>query len=224
MTYQVAIFDLDGTLIDSLEDIADSVNETLTDFNLPTHSLSEFKYFVGNGARKLIERSIPSDKLNVNYVNKLLNHYDEVYKNHLTIKTKPYAGIKEMIAKFKSMKIPLAVCTNKQNFAAQIIVNTLFADTFDFVSGDIDGSLRKPNPTRALKIAEQFGVAPQNVAYFGDTAIDMETAHNANFLSIGVTWGFRPKSELIESGADILVDNPNEIFNRIFFKKIVDKL
>ena len=220
MKYKAAIFDMDGTLINSLEDLADSVNETLAYYNFPTHAIEKYKYFVGNGARKLIQRVLPKEKsVDNNFVDEVIAHYNSCYERRLTNKTKPYDGIIDALKKIKSMKIPIGVCTNKQNFAAIEIVDKLFPkNIFDEVIGDQKGLPRKPDPTKVLKISAQFKVEPKFVAYFGDTSVDMETAHNAGFLSIGVTWGFRPKSELIQSGAEIIIDSPSEIFTNVEFE------
>ena len=220
MKYKAAIFDMDGTLINSLEDLADSVNEAMDHYGFAKHTLEEYRYFVGNGARKLIKRSIPKDKAqDEDFVSEVLDYYNGCYERHLTNKTKPYEGIIEFLQKLQALKIPLGVCTNKQQFAADEIVSAMFpAKMFDAVIGDSKGLPRKPDPTKVLKIAAQFKVEPNQVAYFGDTSVDMETAHNAGFLSVGVTWGFRPKSELIESGAEILINHPSEIWQYVDFK------
>ncbi|MBR1730355.1 MAG: HAD family hydrolase [Selenomonadaceae bacterium] len=204
---------MDGTLINSLDDLADSVNETMDYYNFPNHSLEEYRYFVGNGAKKLIRRSVPSEKTDdENFISEVLAYYDNCYRKRLTNKTQPYDGIVEALNKLKALNIPIGVCTNKQQFAADEIVEKMFpAKIFDAVIGDQKGLPRKPDPKKVLMIAEQFKIDPSNVAYFGDTSVDMETAHNAGFFSVGVTWGFRPKSELIESGAEFLIDHPKEI-------------
>ena len=219
MKYQAAIFDMDGTLIDSLEDLTDSVNEAMAHYDFPSHTLEECRYFVGNGARKLIERSIPKDKAdNSDFVSEVLEYYNGCYKRHLTNKTHPYNGIVDMLQNLQSKKISLGVCTNKQQFAADEIISAMFStDIFGAVIGDQKGLPRKPDPAKVLKIAAQFNVKPEHVAYFGDTSVDMETAHNAGFLSIGVTWGFRPKSELIESGAEIIINHPSELWQHVDF-------
>ena len=219
MKYQAAIFDMDGTLIDSLEDLADSVNETMNHYNFPSHTLNEYRYFVGNGARKLIERSIPNDKASdSDFVSEVLEYYDGCYKRRLTNKTRPYNGILEMLQKLQDKGIPLGICTNKQQFAADEIISKIFpANMFNAVIGDQKGMPRKPDPAKVLKIAAQFNVKPECVAYFGDTSVDMETAHNAGFLSVGVTWGFRPESELIESGAEVIINHPSELWQHVDF-------
>ena len=215
MILKAAIFDMDGTLVDTLEDIFDGVNEMLEHFNLPQRTLDEVRNFVGNGARKLIERSLPAEKSSdEKFLQDALKYYDECYSRHALNKTKPYDGIMEFLAELESKKIPLAVCTNKQHFAAVKIAEKIFSPIKFFeIVGDEFGKPRKPDPTRALEIAKKIGVQPSEVAYFGDTAVDMETAKNAGFFSVGVAWGFRPKSELEESGAKIIVSRPNEILS-----------
>jgi len=213
--YRGAIFDMDGTLVDTLADLYDSVNEMLAHYNLPLRRLDEVRQFVGNGARKLMIRSLPSD---CDFVDDALAYYNDCYARNCTNKVKPYAGIMECLAALAAKKIPLGICTNKQHFAAIEIAEKILAPIkFSYVSGDEPGQPRKPDPTRALEGAKKFSVAPEDIAYFGDTAVDMETAKNAGFLPIGVTWGFRPRSELVNSGAKIIVDHPQEILERINF-------
>ena len=215
-TYKAAIFDLDGTLTDTLADLHDSVNEMLAHYNFPLRTLDEVRQFVGNGARKLMIRSLPADK--ENFVDEALKYYDGCYARNCLKKIKPYEGIMELLATLEAKKIPLGICTNKQHFAAIEIADKILAPIkFGYVSGDEPGSPRKPNPARALEGAKLFGVEPAQVAYFGDTAVDVQTALNAGFLAIGVTWGFRPRSELVDSGAQIIIDTPQEILERINF-------
>ena len=212
--YRAAIFDLDGTLTDTLADLHDSVNEMLAHYDLPLRTIDEVRRFVGNGARKLIERALPADKINL--VDAALAYYDACYARNCLNKVKPYAGIIELLTALAVKKIPLGICTNKQHFAAIDVAEKILAPIkFSAVSGDEPNQPRKPDPTRALRIAEKFSVAPEQVAYFGDTAVDIQTALNAGFLPVGVTWGFRPRSDLV--GAKIIVDTPQEILQRINF-------
>lgn len=214
--YRAAIFDMDGTLTDTLADLHDSVNEMLAHYNFPLRTLDEVRQFVGNGARKLMIRSLPADK--ENFVDEALEFYNGCYARNCLNKVAPYVGIMEMLAALQSKKIPLGICTNKQHFAAVAIAEKILAPIkFSCVSGDEPNQPRKPNPTRALACAEKCSVAPENVAYLGDTAIDIETAINAGFLAVGVTWGFRPRSELVDSGAQIIIDHPHELLERVNF-------
>ena len=217
--YRAAIFDMDGTLTDTLTDLHYSMNETLAHYNFPLLTLEQVKLFVGNGARKFMLRSLPTDKTaDENFVDAALAHYNECYIRNCTRQVAPYDGIIELLTTLEAKKIPLGICTNKQHVAAVEIAEKILAPIkFSAVNGDESGQPRKPNPTRALAIAKNFGVKPDEVAYFGDTAVDIQTAHNAGFLSVGVTWGFRSRKELVDSGAEIIIDHPQEILERITF-------
>lgn len=216
-TYRAAIFDMDGTLVDTLADLHRSVNEMLEHYGLPRRTIDEVRQFVGNGARKLMIRSLPADKLDM--VDEALAYYDGCYARNCLNEVAPYAGIMELLTTLADeKKIPLGICTNKQHFAAIAIADkTLAPIKFSAVSGDEPGQPRKPDPTRALAIAKKMSVAAADVAYFGDTAVDIQTALNAGFLAVGVTWGFRPREELVDSGAHIIIDNPSEILELVNF-------
>ncbi len=219
MQYKAVIFDLDGTLVNSLEDIADSVNIMLANYALPTHEIKAYRYFVGNGSKKLIERALPKEKAaSFNFVKEALLKYKAIYQERLLEKTRPYKGVRELLSALKSRGIPLAVCTNKHNDAALTIVKILFApDTFAKVLGDRAGFPKKPDPATPLEIAAHLGVKPEEVAYLGDTSVDMETAVRAKFLPIGVLWGFRPTQELVKSGAKVLLKEPLELLENVNF-------
>ena len=219
MQYKAAIFDLDGTLIDSLADLADSANEMVAGFGFPQHDLDKYRYFVGNGSRKLIERCLPAEKAaDSAFVDEALAKYKLCYDRNLTHKTVCYEGIMDMLTALQAKHIPLGICTNKHQSAADIIVDKLFPkDMFVSVIGDCKDMPRKPDPKKVLLIAAKMGVKPAEVAYFGDTSVDMDTANNAGMLPIGVTWGFRPQEELVEHGAKILLDTPMELFSKVEF-------
>ncbi len=219
MQYKAAIFDLDGTLIDSLADLADSANEMLAGFGFPRHDLDKYRYFVGNGSRKLIERCLPAEKAaDSAFVDEALAKYKLCYDRNLTHKTVCYEGIMDMLTALQAKHIPLGICTNKHQSAADIIVDKLFPkDMFVSVIGDCKDMPRKPDPKKVLLIAAKMGVKPAEVAYFGDTSVDMDTANNAGMLPIGVTWGFRPQEELVAHGAKILLDTPMELFSKVEF-------
>ena len=219
MQYKAVIFDLDGTLVDSLADLSDSVNLMLESYGFPTHEMEKYRYFIGNGSKKLMERTLPRDKAeSAEFVEEALVKYKAIYKERLLEKTRPYNGVLELLAELKSRGIPLAVCTNKHNDAALTIVKILFAPgTFEEVLGDRPGFPKKPNPATPLEIASHLGVKPDEVAYLGDTSVDMETAVHAGFLPVGVLWGFRPEEELVKSGAKVLLKAPLELLEKVEF-------
>lgn len=221
MQYKAVIFDLDGTLVDSLDDLADSVNLMLEGYGFPTHDVEAYRYFVGNGSKKLMERTLPKDRAaSAEFVEEALAKYKEIYKERLLEKTRPYKGVRELLTELKNRRIPLAVCTNKHNEAALTIVKILFEpNTFDEVLGDRIGHPKKPDPTAPLEIAAALGVKPEEVAYLGDTSVDMETAVRAGFLPVGVLWGFRPEKELVESGAEVLLKTPLDLLEKVDFHK-----
>ena len=219
MQYEAAIFDLDGTLVNSLDDLADSANAVLHRHGFPVHDVEAYRYFVGNGSRKLIERILPADHaVDEEFVRDFLAEYKEQYAANLLHKTKPYAGIMEMLEELRRRRIPMAVCTNKHQSAAEVIMEALFPrDMFCEIIGDQDGLPRKPDPTKVLHIMKNMGVTGDKTLYFGDTNVDMDTARNAGTFAVGVLWGFRPAEELIEHGADILLKYPMELFEKVTF-------
>lgn len=219
MQYKAAIFDLDGTLIDSLEDLANSANAMLESYGFPTHPIDPYRYFVGNGSRKLMERCLPKEKgKDPAFVEEALARYKKIYAAHTQDNTRPYDGIKEMLAQLKRMNIPMGICTNKHQSAAEDIVKAMFpAGMFATVMGDRPGLPRKPDPKKVLKMADEYGVKPEETAYFGDTSVDMDTAVRAGMFPIGVLWGFRPQEELIEHGAKVLLKKPSDLFRKVEF-------
>ena len=219
MQYEAAIFDLDGTLVNSLDDLADSANAALRIHGFPVHPVGAYRYFVGDGSRKLIERILPAEQAgDTVFVTAFMAEYKELYATHLLHKTKPYEGIMDMLEELRRRHIPMAVCTNKHQSAAEEIVAALFPhDMFREIIGDQDGLPRKPDPSKVFHIMQNVGVTGKNTAYFGDTSIDMDMARNAEVFAIGVLWGFRPAKELEEHGADILLETPMELFEKVTF-------
>lgn len=219
MAYHAAIFDLDGTLVNSLEDLADSANAVLHLHGFPVHAVEKYRYFVGDGSQKLIERILPKEYAgDAAFLNAFMTEYKEQYARNLLHKTKPYDGIMEMLDELQRRGIPMAVCTNKHQSAAESIIEALFPHgMFRVIIGDQDGMPRKPDPQKVLRIMEDFGVTGEQTAYFGDTSVDMNTARNAKTLAVGVLWGFRPEEELAAHGADVLLRHPMELFEKVIF-------
>ena len=211
MKFKAVIFDLDGTLVDSLQDISDSMNIVLQKYNYPTHSYEEYKNFIGSGIRILVSKSLPIKHNNEEQINNCFNLMIEVYRDSCTHKTKPYDGIIELLDNLISRNIKLSVLSNKSDEFTKKIVSTLLPNYFDPVIGLSVEALKKPNPFGAIEICKNLGVKAEEVIYIGDTGIDMQTANNANMFAVGVLWGFRPKEELISNGAKLLLNNPSDL-------------
>jgi len=219
MQYKAVIFDLDGTLIDSLADLADSANIMLTEYGYPTHEVEDYRLMVGNGSRMLMKRCLPKD-VSEEFIDEALAKYKNIYESRFLEKTRSYDGILELLKELKADAIPLAICTNKHNKAAHTIVEVLFEkQTFDYLIGEREGIPRKPDPTSALEIAQDMKIRPEEIVYIGDSMIDMKTALNANMLPVGVLWGFRDQKELEENGAKVLLEHPAELLEKIEFIK-----
>lgn len=208
---KAVLFDLDGTLVNSLEDLADSTNYALSELGFPTHRTDEYNYFVGDGIPKLIERALPENARTSETEKKCLDIFMARYKEHYHDRTYAYGGITELLGFLKEKGIKTAVISNKAQEMAQKVVSKLFGDVFDTVAGKRDGFPAKPDPTLTLQIIKELGVEPQNCAFVGDSGMDMAVAVNANLLPIGVLWGFRTKDELLKNGAAYTVNNTAEL-------------
>ena len=214
--YRAAIFDLDGTLLNTLADLADSGNELLASYGKPPHPTDAYRYFVGNGSRKLMERILPD--FSPEQIDEALARYKAIYEKCLTKKSAPYDGILEMLSALKTRGVRLAVCTNKHISAAEILLRACFpAGVFDAFDGDRPGMPRKPDPAHVRFLLETLGVAPEETVYLGDSGVDMQTAVNADALPVGVLWGFREKDELVENGAKHLLSHPSELLKTVHF-------
>lgn len=209
------IFDMDGTLIDSLADLADCVNAALAAYSLPTHPLDSYKYFVGLGAKHLIRSALPEGTPG-DLAAQVAARYHAEYDKGWKVKGRPYEGIPAMLERLARMGVPMAVLSNKPHAFAVEFTDYFFPGVpFVSVQGSSESRVAKPDPAMALAVAERMGVAPDRIAVMGDTRTDMETAGNAGMLSIGVTWGFRPESELVEFGAKVLLHKPEDLFERV---------
>ncbi len=209
---QGMIFDLDGTLIDSLQDIASAMNRTLRAFGYPEHDLASYRYFVGDGIRKLVERSIPESERGDDLIDRVLADYQQDYRDHWRDVTQPYPGIPEMLDGMIRRGLPMAVFSNKPHDLTRQCVEALLEPwPFDPVEGQKPDVPRKPDPAGAMAIAAQWKMNPETIAFVGDTATDMLTATGAGMFALGVTWGFRTESELRENGADLICHQPAEI-------------
>ncbi len=210
------IFDLDGTLLNSLTDIAESVNSILSKNNLPEHPISAYNYFVGYGIEKLVENALPKD-FDKNNFSSFLTDVKTEYKKRQILKTKPYDGITEMLKELNKRKISISILSNKPDEFTKLVVNHFFADIkFDIVLGSRTNVPKKPNPQAVYEIINELNITKENFFFVGDTATDMQTSVNGGITGIGVSWGFREVAELNSSGAKFIIDEPEEIFDVIY--------
>ena len=217
MTPELVIFDLDGTLLDTIEDLANSVNYALQSYNFPTHPIEAYRYFIGNGVNKLLERALPKDKQTADFVSMLKVEFIKHYFAHTDTFTKPYQGILELLDSIQQKEIKLAVASNKVHTATVQLVEKFFPGiSFTAVFGQRDGYPVKPNPGILDEIIEIAGVEKTKVLYVGDSGVDVATAYNAKVAFVGVLWGFRPQKELEEVGATRFVETAEELFKLIY--------
>ncbi len=214
MKYNTVIFDLDGTLLDTLEDLADSVNHVLEEAGYPVRTLEEIRAFVGNGIRKLIERSVP-EGTSVESIDSVHKNFITYYGNHCMEKTRPYDGIMEMLKLLQKAGCKIAVVSNKADYAVQILCDKYFNNIFDAALGEQVGTPKKPAPDAVYKVLKTLNVSPSDAVYVGDSDVDIQTARNSNMDEIIVDWGFRDRAYLEEQGAKVLVSNPSELINLI---------
>jgi phosphoglycolate phosphatase len=215
--YRAIIFDLDGTLIDSLIDISDAMNHTLSLFGYPTHPYEAYKYFVGRGLTNLVKSCIPQSALdNPQTIRNCFEMFTDHYQRNLTNKTLLYPGIKELLDALVAKGMKMAILSNKADkLTKQISDDLLNKWQFEIVMGATDDFPHKPNPESALFIAKKLNVSPENILYVGDTNVDMQTAVAAEMFPVGVTWGFRTREELQNTGAQLIIDRPMELVENI---------
>ena len=213
---KIVIFDLDGTLLNTLDDLADSTNYALAKFGYPTRTIEEVRQFVGNGVAKLIERAIPDGKKNPNF-EKCLAIFKENYAQNMYNKTAPYVGILEMLSNLKSKGLKIAVVSNKFDLAVKELCKKYFDGYIDFAAGENEaqGIKQKPAPDTVFTVLKEFELNPEDAVYVGDSDVDIMTAKNSKMPCISVTWGFRDEKFLLENGATILINTPSEIYSHI---------
>ncbi len=208
---KAVIFDLDGTLVNSIYDLADGVNFALEKNGYPTHPEESYLIFVGNGIKKLIERAL-GDKATEQTVAKVRADFETYYRDHCCDRTRAYEGITELLDTFKKNGVKLAVCSNKAQKFTEYIVNTIFGEnTFDFVYGQRPELLMKPAPDCIFFVAENLGVTIEECIYIGDSNVDIMAGNNAGVDTLGVTWGFRTEQELRETGAKHIAHKTHQI-------------
>lgn len=213
--YKLIVFDLDGTILDTIEDLTDSVNYALNRFNYPERTIDEIRDFVGNGIYKLIERAVPQNTEKED-VQRVFSAFDSHYKLNNSNKTKPYNGINLLIDKLKERGFLLAVVSNKAHSAVKTLCSNYFNGKFDIVFGEREGIPKKPSPQSLNEVISLLGVLPEQTLYVGDSDVDILTAKNAGVDLCTVTWGFRAKDFLIKMGGKMLVDSIEQLEKIIY--------
>ena len=210
--FKAVLFDLDGTLLDTIDDLADSMNTILKTFGFPRHEVEKYKYFVGDGMDVLVKRALPESCRDEKVISRCIHAMEEEYSLHWADKSRPYIGIPELLDAFVSEDIKISILSNKPHDPTKAVVSIMLAKwKFDVVAGVKKGVPRKPDPAAAIGIANHLGILPQDFLYIGDTHTDMKTAFSAGMFPVGALWGFRTGEELIKAGARILVKNPADL-------------
>lgn len=211
---KLCIFDMDGTVVDTINSIAHFANAALNHYGLRSIEVNKYKVLAGNGARVLVERMINEVGGTKEDFEKVLPLYNKSYDDDFMYLTKAYDGVCDMLKALKDMGVKTAILSNKPDSTAKKVAEELFGDTLiDVCYGGREGIALKPDPEGVFGILEEFGVSKEECLYIGDTATDIQTAKNASLESIGVLWGFRDRNELEGAGADHIIDKPEEIVN-----------
>jgi phosphoglycolate phosphatase len=213
---KLVIFDLDGTLLNTIDDLAHAANYALSECGFPTHEVSAYPFFVGNGVGRLLERVLPPEHRDVETVTRLRQIFQVYYEKHLWDYTKPYPGIMDLLSELSGMKVKLAVASNKYQRAASELVAHFFPRMpFEAVHGMRPGIPAKPDPSIVFNVLTNVPTPKSEVIYLGDSGVDMEVARRACVDSVGVTWGFRPVDELRQHNASHIIDTPDQLLSLI---------
>jgi len=211
MTDSAVIFDLDGTLLDTLADIAESANRALSAEGFAGHPIDDYRGFVGNGVSMLMQRALPEDHRHPETIARCAEQFRTVYRENWNVRTKPYAGIRDVVRQLVERRWKLGVLSNKPHEFTVKCVDEFFDGEFQSVLGQRDGVLPKPDPSGVFEIVQQLAVPLDRCLFVGDSSVDMETARNAGTTAVGVTWGFRSRQELLDHGAQIVCDTPAQL-------------
>jgi len=217
---QAVLFDLDGTLVDTLRDIGAALNSALARHGLPLHDLDSLRRMVGWGVRQLVTQAVPASHGDQGTISALTAEVMDHYTRFPVVHSEPYPGIPELLTALRARRIPTAVLTNKPHPLALATVERLFPEhPFEVVLGDRPGVPHKPDPTAALSICEALGIAPAQALFVGDSEVDVQTAHNAGMACAAVVWGFRGEAELRQAGAEVLVQRAEQILELVAGRK-----
>lgn len=210
---KAVLFDLDGTINNTVNDIAASGNYALAKHGFPTHPADSFKLFAGSGTYIMLQRAMPNEHKNDGSVELIIDDYLAHYSVHSMDTTAPYDGIRELIDEVKARGYKMAVVTNKPDAVAKQLLEDMFPGKFDIVVGQMDGMPVKPDPAMPLMAMKELGVAADECVFVGDSGVDIETGKNSGAYPIGVLWGFRGREELLDSGAKELIEKPSELLD-----------
>ena len=212
MKFDAVLFDLDGTLLDTIEDLADSMNAVLARLHLPTHDVPAYKIFVGAGVENLVRRALPADQISDEMVQRCVAAMSDEYRRRWRNNTIPYDGIPQLLNALSDRGVKMAVLSNKPDEFTQLCVSDFLADwDFTAVQGVTDGVAAKPDPSGAIAISRLLEIAPSKFLYLGDTDTDMQTASRAGMYAVGALWGFRTAEELLQNGAQTLAECPLDV-------------
>lgn len=214
MRFDTAVFDLDGTVLDTLDDLADSVNHTLNAYGFPTRTRDEVRRFVGNGVPLLIERAVPAGTA-PDIRARCLADFKAYYKENMYHKTGPYPGIPELLDALRARGVKIAVVSNKFDAAVKDLCRRFYGDLIPVAIGERPDVRKKPAPDSVFTALRELGSAPENALYIGDSDVDIQTAKNAGLTSVGVTWGFRDRALLEREGAQYIIDSPAQLLDII---------
>lgn len=211
---QLVIFDLDGTLLNTIADLAEAVNRALVACGFAEHPTDAYRFFVGDGVSKLFERALPPEARTAENIARIRTHFMPYYEAHNADLSRPYEGIVELLAELQSRGVKMAVASNKYQAATQKLVRHYFGDT-DFVAvfGQREGVAIKPDPQIIFDVLEVAGVTPEDVIYVGDSNVDMQTGPRAGVDTVGVSWGFRPREELAAHNPVAIIDHPLQLLD-----------
>ncbi len=211
---KLCIFDLDGTVLDTVGSIAHFANEALRKNGIEPIDTKEYNYLAGRGIANLVHGMLDfRGCYNEEAYKRVYHDYDTAYNANPSYKSKVFDGLKEVLDAIKARGVRIAIVSNKPDFAARSVVEELYGeDYFDFVSGQVPGGVLKPDPAVVLSVMDKFGASPDECIYVGDTSTDMQTGKNAEIYTVGVLWGFRGRDELVENGADTVIEKPRELY------------
>ena len=209
--YQNVIFDLDGTLLNTIDDLADAGNWVCRNHGWPTHTVEEYKRYVGNGMARLAVRFSPEEWHTEEGVQKILDEFLPYYAAHKEDKTAPYPGVPELLEHLRAAGVSIAVLSNKAHALAVPVIEGYFPQKFQYIQGGVEGLPLKPDPALLLKLMENMGATQENTLFVGDSNVDIRTAKHAGVTSCGVLWGFRGREELEREGADLLASSAKEL-------------